>query len=221
MTWFACGAAAVAVVSSAASASASAKSASKMSVAENEAVIKSNVKNTIRTGYRVGLLNMQRGLQKREAVQAGFNITKGGQEALGQVTANAAAAGTIGASADAVVADVRMKMGDAQAALVNQNEIAAGNFNTQLENITFEGEQAIQESRKFDIQSGSDITKNALMAGAMSLASSYAGSKMGAGVGKAPGGGAGITPQSSSLSSMGGGTGITGGGIQFKQYNWG
>jgi hypothetical protein len=184
--WVSGAMAAAAVVSSAVSAQSSANAASKLSVAGNEAVIKSNIRNTIRTGYRVGLLNMQRGLQKRETVQAGYDITKQGAQALGQVNANVAAAGAVGASADAVAMDIKMKMGEARASLENKNEINAGNFNTSLENITYEGEMSLQEGRKADIQSGSEIMRGALVAGAMSFASSYAGSKMGAGTGNKP-----------------------------------
>lgn len=215
MTWFACGAAAITVVSSVAQGNAAASSASKVSVAENEAVIKSNLKNTIRTGYRVGLLNMQRGIAKREAVQQGFEITKQGESALGQVTANAAAAGTIGSSADAVVSDVKQKIGEAEAALQNKSEIDMSNYNTQLENITFEGNQAIQESRKSNIQSTGDIWGGALMAGASSLASNYAMGKFLGGT-KTPSAGSTVPSTGSFLGSgLSSSTGIQ------TNFNWG
>lgn len=183
MSWFMVGSAAVTVISSASQGNAAASSANSQSVEGNEAIIKANIANTIRTGYRVGLANMQRGLQKRQAVQHGFDISKAGSEALGQSNANAAASGSVGASISAVANDVKMKVGEAQAAQQNQNEIDAANFQTQIEGITFEGGEQVRESVSSNAQSSGDIWGGALMAGAASFAGSYMKAKMNLGVG--------------------------------------
>lgn len=167
--------------------------AAKQVTLQNDATVKANVANTVRTGYRVGLLNMQRGLQKKQNAQQGFGITKAGGEALGQVTATAAAAGTIGPSVDAVANDIRMKVGDAQAQRENQNEIDNTNFNTNLEAITTEGEASLKSATLLDvtadnlitdIPSTADVWGNALLSGASSLARSYIGDKMKLGLGE-------------------------------------
>lgn len=186
MSWFMAGSAAVTTLSSGMAGSASAKQANKQSVRENQAIIKANVANTIRTGYRVGLANMQRGLQKKQAVQHGFDISKAGVEALGQVNANAAAAGSIGASVDAVANDVKMKVGEAQAAAQDQNEIDAENFKTQIAGIVTEGLDTVQGATKSNAQSASSIWGGALASGVSQFASSYLTSKMNLGVGAKP-----------------------------------
>lgn len=186
MSWFMAGSAAVTTLSSGMAGSASAKQANKQSVRENQAIIKANVANTIRTGYRVGLANMQRGLQKKQAVQHGFNISKAGVEALGQVNANAAAAGSIGASVDAVANDVKMKVGEAQAAAQDQNEIDAENFKTQIAGIVTEGLDTVQGATKSNAQSASSIWGGALASGVSQFTSSYLTSKMNLGVGAKP-----------------------------------
>lgn len=162
------------VVASAASASQAKSTAAKGSIAANEAVVEANVSNTIRTGYRMGLANVQHGLQKRDMVQQGYDISKGGSTALGSVDANAAASGSVGASIDAIHQDVLMKVGEARASLENEAEIDAGNFNMKLQDIAFGGEQAVQKARKVDLQSEGSIWGNALAAGAVKFTSSYA-----------------------------------------------
>lgn len=186
MSWFMAGSAAVTTLSTGMAGSASAKQANKQSVRENQAIIKANVANTIRTGYRVGLANMQRGLQKKQAVQHGFDISKAGVEALGQVNANAAAAGSIGASVDAVANDVKMKVGEAQAEAQNQSEIDAENFKTQIAGIVTEGMDSLQGATKSNAQSASSIWGGALASGVSQFTSSYLTSKMNLGVGAKP-----------------------------------
>lgn len=183
MSWFMVGSAAVTVISSAAQGSAEASSTNANSVEQNEAIIKANIANTIRTGYRIGLANMQQGLKKQQAVQQGYDITKAGGEALGQANANAAASGSVGASVTAVAEDIKMKMGEAKATAQNQSDIDRANFQTQIENITFEGQNSTLEGVESSAQSSGDIWGGAFMSGAMSFASSYMGSKMKLGVG--------------------------------------
>lgn len=163
------------------------KMLARQNIAENEAIIKANVANTIRTGYRVGLLNIQRGLTRRQMQQKGFDITAATQSALGATNANAAASGTIGASVDAVVNDIRMKQGEAQAQLQNDFEIEEMNFNTQLTELVHQGLDAVQAPSKLKLASNKDIMGNALLAGLTTFGSMYAQSKFDLGLGnKAP-----------------------------------
>lgn len=212
MSWFAVGSAAVTVVTSATSASSAAGASAKQSIAQNEASIKANIRNTIRTGYRMGLANMQRGLQKRQAVQQGYEITAAGQSAMGAATANAAAAGSVGSSVDAVSTDISMKVGEALVANKEQNLIDAQNYNTQLQGIAFEGLDAVQSETKTDIPSTGDIWGGALLAGASSFASSYFGGKMKLGLGN-------TTPSVNPLSLSSGGPTVASSGM-FNLGDW-
>ena len=207
-------AAAVSVVSQVAAGNSAAKGANSQSVEGNEAIIKSNIANTIRTGYRVGLANMQRGLSKKQAVQQGFNITKAGASALGEATANAAASGTVGASIDAVSNDIKMKIGEAQAENQEQADVDLANFKTQIEGISFEGENSLQESIKSKAQSSSSIWGGALLSGAAGLASSYFSAKAKLGVGDVS-----VNPNGSTAAGLkAGGFGV---GTGFNNANWG
>lgn len=187
MSWWAVGAAAVSAVSSASAASKSNKAAAKESIAPNEAIIKANVANTIRTGYRAGILNMQKGLTRRLEAQKGFENTAKAALASGAVSANQAASGTIGASVDAVSNDIDMKLGEAQAADREEHEINVENFNIQLQELVNQGQASIQSPSKVKLQSSGDIMGNALLAGATTFGSMYAKSKFDLGLGESAG----------------------------------
>jgi hypothetical protein len=156
--------------------------------AQNEASVEANLKNTIRTGYRVGILNVQQGQMNREAIQKGFDISAAQVNALGSADANQAAVGAIGASAQAVLNDVRMRAGEAQAQNLEDWQIQKFNFNTQLADLVFQGTSALtgsQAATEFDAPSVGESLTSALVQGAIAGGTMYATSKfkLGAGAG--------------------------------------
>ncbi len=163
-----------------------AEQAARISIAKNQAIVQANLANTLRTGYRVGLLQMQHGLMRQQAAQQGFDLTNSAQQALGQVAASNAATGAVGASADAVLTDVRMKLGETQARMDEDWQVQLQNYNTQLAEIVFQGNSAVQQAIEVDIPSSDEIFNNALMSAAVSFGSSYATSKMSLGLGQTP-----------------------------------
>lgn len=154
----------------------------KRSISQNQAITKSNLENTIRTGYRVGLLNVQLGAAKQAAAGNKLAYGKQGLEALGAVNANQAASGTIGASTEAVANDIKKKVEEAQSAVDVGYETTQLNYNTQLNDIITAGQDSIQKSVSTP-KSASD-TMQALQA-AGGIASSYFSSKMDLGLGDA------------------------------------
>lgn len=184
MTWAFVGAAAISMATSAYSANQAAKgaarSASAQSKAENEAIIEANTKNMARNAYRAGLMNLQLGQTKMQAVQAGFDRSVQGKQVLGAITANQAAAGTVGASVDAVVNDVQMRLGEADAAQTNEQELTLINFNNDLDAMVLNIDETTQNARKFEYHgpSSSDIWKGALVQTASQFAGAYAQRKM-------------------------------------------
>jgi hypothetical protein len=211
MSWWAVGAAAVSAVGSASAAGKSNKAAAKESIAQNEAIIKANVANTIRTGYRAGILNMQKGLTRRLEAQKGFENTAKAALASGAVSANQAASGTIGASVDAVSNDIDMKLGEAQAADREEHEINVENFNIQLQELINQGQASIQSPFKVKMQSDSDIMGNALLAGATTFGSMYAKSKFDLGLGESTSAGRSMASSGSvSTGVLGSGTSSAG-----------
>jgi hypothetical protein len=200
MTWGYIGVAAVAAGTSYLSQSAAASgqaggidSQNQLVARRNKAVVEANVENTVRTGYRVGLLNLQQGQAKKAQVQQGFDTRAAAQEIMGSLTANAAATGTVGASAQAVEVDVLQRLGEAQAAQSEGWDLQLLNFNTQLVSILESGEDTLQgaggEVVKAKGASEGQMLTNALVAGAASFASNYAMRTMNLGLGTQSGAG--------------------------------
>ena len=172
MTMWAVGAAAVAVAGSLYASNQAGKSAAKQggaaSKAENEAVIRSNTQSTIRNSYKAGMMNLQLGLQKKQAIQQGFDQTVQAEAMMGAATVNQAASGTVGASTDAVLTDIEMKLGEAQAMGRESYEADLTNFNNELEALSISAEGEVQHARKYEYMgpSSGEMWTGALLAGA-------------------------------------------------------
>lgn len=149
------------------------------SVADNEAVVRSNMQSIVRTNYKAGMLNMQLGLRKKQLLQEGHSVTAQTQQVLGAANVNAAAAGSVGSSVDAVVNDITMKAGEAQAQLRENYNQELTNFNNELESIALNNDGAIQSARKYESfgapegPSSAQMWGTALMAGAGTFMSLY------------------------------------------------
>lgn len=156
-------------------------------ISDNKAIAESNLMNTIRTGYKVGLMNVQRAQAKMQAAQAGVNISGGVAQLTGAATANAAAAGQVGSSVDAVLNDLRMKASDAQAQVDENYVQQESNFDTQLHDILTQGTDAIRSAAKSTVQQAtapSYVGAGESIAGSLiSAAGQYASSSMGLGLG--------------------------------------
>ena len=193
MSMWAVGAAAVAVAGSLYSSSQAGKSAAKQgsaaSKAENEAVIRSNTQSVIRNSYKAGMMNLQLGLQKKQAVQQGFDQTVQGQAMLGAATVNQAAAGTVGASTDAVLNDIDMKLGEAKAQGRENYEADLTNFNNELEALSVSAEGEVQHARKYEYMGPSSgaMWTGALLAGASAYMSAGGSQRMSLNMGSSSG----------------------------------
>lgn len=160
-------------------------------LADNRAIQEANLLNTIRTGYRSGILAIQRAQGRQAAADAGLSIGQTAASLTGAVTANAAAAGTIGPSVDAVVDDIRMKSNDARAR--NMQDFLQGeeNFDTQLHDILTQGEDVLRSSVKTRVRQAQDakyISDSEVLASTLiNTAGSYISSQMSLGLGKTKG----------------------------------
>lgn len=86
----------------------------RQTTAQNKAINEANMENVLRTGYMVGIQNLQKARSKIAAAEQGYNLSVQGSEALGDTVANAAASGTVGSSVDAVQGNVKKKLDEAQ-----------------------------------------------------------------------------------------------------------
>jgi len=193
MAWVAVGTAVVGAAASMYSGNQAAKGqaaqASAMSNAENAAIAKQNISQMVRNSYRTGLLNLQLGLQKKQAVQEGFNTSVQFRNAMGSVENNAAASGAIGGSADAVVSDLEMQYGNAK--VVQEENFASmlDNYNQELEGMRMNALNQVVESKKFEYYGPSQgqIIGGALVGAAVSAAGNYATRQMTLGLGPSAG----------------------------------
>jgi hypothetical protein len=160
--------------------------------ADNQAIAEANLTNTIRTGYRVGILNLQRAQAKKKAIQDGYDVSAQRQQALGAATANAAAAGTIGSSIAAVTSDIEQKVGEATNRIAGNYEQTEDNFDTALQDTLWNGEDTLRSPEKLYM---TDLVKpagfsywGAAFDAGMEMGESYMNSKMSLGLGSKSGG---------------------------------
>lgn len=187
MFWFALAAVALSAASAKSSANANNAAGSaaytdslKGVTADNQAIQEANLTNTIRTGYKVGLINLQRARTKKQAIEAGFDVSVKGAEGLAETQNNAAASGTVGSSVDAAADNIRKKVDDAQIGIDQSFMEEMLNANLQVEQTVMQGMDALQSSRSVNTTMPKQTNSNtaALMAGASTFASFYASGKL-------------------------------------------
>jgi hypothetical protein len=154
----------------------------KAQSAQNKAIREANTDNTNRTGFQVGLLNIQRGQKIRQLTQRGADIGQAELQTLSTSSNNAAASGNVGASVDAVRSDAQLQFERARGDLQLDNEIEAFNYNTALHDLIQGGQDKLVDYVKATGPSDGAILGNALI----SVAGTYASSRMSLGLGNAP-----------------------------------
>ena len=189
MAWVATGVAvtgmAVSIYSGNQAAKGQAAQASAMSNAENNAIAKQNMSQMVRNSYRTGMLNMQLGLQKKQAVQQGFDTSVQFQNIRGAAVSNKEAAGAIGASAEAVVTDLEMQYENSK--MVQQENFASilDNYNNELDAMRMNALNQVVDAKKYEYHgpSSGQIIGGALANAAISAAGNYAMRNMSLGLG--------------------------------------
>lgn len=210
MAWVAIGTAVVSTVQGASAASKQNKANSKQyaaamqeeslawsrNIGDNKAISEANLQNTIRTGYKVGLLNVQRAQAKKAALQQGINLSRSVLQLTGAATANAAASGTVGSSVDAVITDINMREGETLAQMDADYVVQSDNFDTQLHDLLMSGMDQLQSADNASVRKATkpnDIGFGEVLAnGVIAGASRYISDNMTLGLGKTTG--TNITP---------------------------
>ena len=189
MVWAATGVAvagmAVSIYSGNQAAKGQAAQASALSNAENNAIAKQNMSQMVRNSYRTGMLNMQLGLQKKQAVQQGFDTSVQFQNIRGAAVSNKEAAGAIGASADAVVTDLEMQYENSK--MVQQENFASilDNYNNELDAMRMNALDQVVDAKRYEYHgpSSGQLIGGALASAAISAAGNYAMRNMSLGLG--------------------------------------
>lgn len=152
----------------------------KAQTAQNKAIREANTENFNRTGFQVGLLNVQKGERIRQLSQRKADLGQAELAELSTTANNAAASGTIGASVDAVQTDVQLQFDRALGQIELENEIEAQNYNTALYELFQGGRDKLVEGVKPSGASDAAIVGKA----AISAVGTYYGDKMSLGLGK-------------------------------------
>lgn len=159
--------------------------------ADNEAIAQANLTNTIRTGYRVGMLNVQRAQAKKAAIEQGYDLSVTRQQALGAQNANAAAAGSIGSSVAAAASDIERKAGMALNKVGDNLDTTEMNEDTTLQDIINNGTDSLRSAEKLNLVNPnmpSGFSWGSAIAGAaIDMGEQYLSSKMKLGLGKPAG----------------------------------
>jgi len=157
---------------------------------DNQAIEDANLQNTIRTGYRAGILNVQRGQAKAATVQSGLSIDKSALLLKGQNSANSFAAGQMGASVDAVALDIQQKQDEAHAQVDKNYILQESNFDQQMYDVLTAGQDSLQSARKVQVQHAAQpnyiSAGSALLNSVIQTAGQYASSQMSLNLGKKP-----------------------------------
>lgn len=99
---------------------------------QNDAIAKADLQSLINANFTAGLLNLQRSMQKRQTAADIARLGETKLQALASAEVASAASGTIGASVNAVAADIKMKVGEAILEQRDQNDMNTLNHQTNL-----------------------------------------------------------------------------------------
>lgn len=151
----------------------------------NAQVERANLQSIVRNSYRSALFNMQLGQAKKQAVKRGFDTGTVADQAYSAANANQAAVGVVGASASAILSDVKMKLGEEQARQADDMQTTLISYNNELDMMKVNAHNEAYSAVAFDYNgpSNSQIGTQGIISGLMSAATSYGGAKLNLGLG--------------------------------------
>jgi len=189
MTWFMAGSAAVSIgtsyLSASSAASSAAKAAGAQSRAEGEAIAKERLNTTVRNAYSTSFAQMQLALQKKQASSQAAGIRAQALAAHGDADVAAASTASIGASVQAVTADIDMRSQAALDMTSDAYEMAMVNYNNDLDMMVLNTEQSAPNVRpvQYTGPSAGQMLGSAVLGGVASFLGSYATRQMSLGLG--------------------------------------
>lgn len=148
------------------------KQAAEQSAAVNKATQAYNQKVLYSSLEQVNQLNMQRAQQRQASAGALFNVRQQGMSARDQITTQAAATDTIGASVNDAVATVNQQQDQAEGTVYDQYKQAVQQSNLMLNKITDSG---INSLRDPTADTSKQVMDNAIVGAAGQVAGYYIG----------------------------------------------
>lgn len=199
--------AATSLLSSSAAGRAQAAQAGAIGRWEGEQITRERQQKTLQNAYATAAANAMLGLEKQKMARTLADISTGGAVASATATVQNASTGTIGASAQAVQADIQQKVDSAQAQVQDAFEQTLENHNAALQEMVLNTAATETQPRKIEYQGPStgQMLGGALLAGVSSFASSYfmQSAKLGLGTPKTSLTGPGLSLPSSGNSGLG------------------
>lgn len=170
------------------------RNANNASRAEGEAISKERLNKMVANSYSTAFASMQLALRKRQQTQMKADVSAARLAALGDAAAVNAATGSIGATTEAVAADIEQKADQAVQQVEAQYEMDAMNFNNQLDMMVLNTDQSAPNVREnvYVGPSSGEIMFGSVMAGLSQFASTYAMRKMSLGLGTPSSGGTNV-----------------------------
>lgn len=123
-----------------------AKSASKQNIAQNKMIQTYNSKVMYETLQQVTEINLERAQNRQQTTAALFNAGLQGQSARDQITAQAAATDTIGASVRDAISTVNQKQSQAAGSTLDQYQRAIDQSNLMVQKTVDQGSNALKDS---------------------------------------------------------------------------
>lgn len=111
---------------------------------QNDAIAKADIQTLINTNIQASLLGINLSAQKRAEAQNRVVVKRNRAAAIGSAMTDAAAAGTIGASVNAVVSDIKRQSADANAAIADQGDVDRFNYSVSIDQLYRSYEQGVQ-----------------------------------------------------------------------------
>lgn len=123
-----------------------AKSAAQQNIAQNKMVQTYNSKVMYETLQQVTQINLERAQQRQQTTAALFNAGLQGQSARDQITTQAAATDTIGASVRDAISTVNQKQGQAAGSIDDQYMRAIDQSNLMLQKTIDQGSNSLKDA---------------------------------------------------------------------------
>lgn len=148
------------------------KQAAQQSTAANKATQAYNKQLATSSLEQINQINMQRAVQRQQSAGALYNLSQQGLSARDQITTQAAATDTIGASVSDAVATVNQKQDQAEGSVYEQYRQAVEQTNLMVNKVTDSGIRNLRDATK-------DTSKQVMNAAILNSVGSVAGSLAG------------------------------------------
>lgn len=158
------------------------KAAGEQALRTNKELLRVNKLNLQRNLFTQGIMAQQRAQQQLQIRDADANLRRQGLVAASEAGVTASASGTVGASVDAVQADIEMKFSEARLRLEEEQELQDVNYQNELYALLQNAKSG--QHTMVDVKAARGPWYNPLLQGGAAAFSAYASARMDLGLGR-------------------------------------